>query len=231
MKYGKRVCASLKHVRKQIADANGIPYEVTECKHQGDCRGTCPKCEAELRYIENQLSLRRAAGMAVTVVGLSLGVVASFSSCTSCQFDGNPPAPVGRLAGEIAPDDINEECEGVIVVPEETSDSELQIPLSSELDEPAEYPGGEEALREFIKQNLSYPKFCIENQIQGRVTLMLIIEKDGSISDVQMKRSVCDEMTNEAIRIAKKMPKWKPAKMNGEKVRCREYLPITFRLE
>lgn len=176
MNYGKKVCASLRQLRKQIAEANDISYEVTECKHQGDCLGTCPKCEAELRYME------------------------------TFQFDGNPPAPVGRLAGEM-------------------------IPLSSELDEPAEYPGGEEALREFIKQNLRYPDSCIEVQVQGRVILMLIIEKDGKISSVQMKRSVCDDMTNEAIRIVKKMPKWKPAKMNGEKVRCREYLPITFRLE
>ena len=66
MNYGKKVCASLRQVRKQIAEANDISYEVTECKHQGNCRGTCPKCEAELRFIENQLSLRRAAGMAVT---------------------------------------------------------------------------------------------------------------------------------------------------------------------
>lgn len=85
MKYGKRVCFSLKQVRKQIADANEISFEVTECKHQGDCHGTCPKCEAELRYIENQLSLRRAAGMAVTVVGLSLGVATTFSSCAAPQ--------------------------------------------------------------------------------------------------------------------------------------------------
>lgn len=53
MKYSKRVCASLKQVRKQIADANEIPYEVTECKHQGDCRGTCPKCEAEDKRVKS----------------------------------------------------------------------------------------------------------------------------------------------------------------------------------
>lgn len=230
MNYGKKVCATLRQVRKQIADANGIPYEVTECKHQGDCRGTCPKCEAELRYIENQLSLRRAAGVAVTVVGLSLGVATGFSSCTSCHDEGNPPE---MLASDVAaPIDVNEESEGEIIEPEDTPDPELQqIPLSYELEEPAEFPGGESELKSFVKQNLRYPDSCIEAQVQGRVILMLIIEKDGKISDVQMKRSVCDEMTNEAIRIVRKMPKWKPAKINGEAVRCKEFLPITFRLE
>lgn len=99
MNYGKKVCESLKRVRKQIADANDIPYEVTECKFEGNCKGTCPKCESELRYIDSQLSMRRAAGMAVTVVGLSLGAAAGFSSCTSCngnslgddQVMGEPP--------------------------------------------------------------------------------------------------------------------------------------------
>lgn len=86
-------------------------------------------------------------------------------------------------------------------------------------------------MTKFIKMNLRYPEFCIENQIQGRVTLLLIIEKDGEISDVKMVRSVCDDMTNEAIRIAKEMPKWKPAMMHGKKVRCRTYIPVTFRIE
>ena len=58
MNYGKKVYASLRQVRKQIAEANDISYEVTECKHQGDCRGTCPKCEAELRYMENYIQIR-----------------------------------------------------------------------------------------------------------------------------------------------------------------------------
>lgn len=111
MYYGKKVCASLKQVRKQIADANGIPYEVTECQHQGNCKGTCPKCESELRYIENQLSLRRAAGMAVSIVGLSLGVAATFASCSAPQPAGPsqssesvqpvPPSTQAEYEGEI----------------------------------------------------------------------------------------------------------------------------------
>lgn len=77
---GKRICNTLKEVRKQIADANDIPYEITECTHQGNCLGTCPKCEQELRYIEDQLSLRRAAGVAVSVVGVSLSAMGVYAA-------------------------------------------------------------------------------------------------------------------------------------------------------
>ena len=51
MKRGKYVCKTLKEIRKQVADANGIDYEPTECTHEGDCAGTCPRCEQEVRYI------------------------------------------------------------------------------------------------------------------------------------------------------------------------------------
>ncbi len=82
---GKATCEILKSVRKTIADANGIDYQPTECKHQGDCGGTCPKCEAESRYIENQLSLRKVAGKAVKIVGIATGVSALCVGLPSCD--------------------------------------------------------------------------------------------------------------------------------------------------
>ena len=53
MTLGKHICKTLKEIRLQVAKANDIPYAPTECKHKGDCAGTCPKCEHELRYIED----------------------------------------------------------------------------------------------------------------------------------------------------------------------------------
>ena len=67
MARGKSICSVLKTIRKQVADANGIVYEPRECHHQGDCRGTCPACEAEVRYIQQQLDIRRQLGKAVAV--------------------------------------------------------------------------------------------------------------------------------------------------------------------
>lgn len=94
MKRGKKICNALRDVRRQIALANDIPYETTDCHHEGECLGTCPKCEAEVRYIENQLSLRRAAGKAVSLVGLSLGISAAFASC------GNQPTATNQATAK-----------------------------------------------------------------------------------------------------------------------------------
>jgi hypothetical protein len=76
MKRGKKICKTLKEIRLQVAKANDIPYEPTECKHKGDCAGTCPKCEEEVRYIEQQLNIRRMLGKAVAVAGVSAGLAA-----------------------------------------------------------------------------------------------------------------------------------------------------------
>ena len=83
MARGKSICSVLKTIRKQVADANDIEYEPRECHHQGDCRGTCPACEAEVRYIQQQLDIRRQLGKAVAVVGISAGLAA----LNSCAFD------------------------------------------------------------------------------------------------------------------------------------------------
>ena len=74
MKRGKKICQTLKEIRLQVARTNNIPYEPTECKHKGDCPGTCPKCEQEVRYIEQQLNKRRTLGKAVAVAGVAIGV-------------------------------------------------------------------------------------------------------------------------------------------------------------
>ncbi len=79
MEQGKKVCNELKAVRQQIADANGIEYSPAVCDHKGDCDGTCPACEQEVRYLEDQLNLRRMLGKAVIVAGLGLSV----ASCKS----------------------------------------------------------------------------------------------------------------------------------------------------
>ena len=113
---GKDKCRMLKQIRKKIADANDIPYVVEECPYQGECRGTCPKCEAELRKMEQELSLRRRIGKGIAVVGVAAGVMASTTACDAGdvvdfiedavmsitnqrQIDGVVPAP---LTGDVA---------------------------------------------------------------------------------------------------------------------------------
>jgi len=75
MTCGKKTCKILKEIRQQIAEKNDIEYITSECHFQGECKGTCPKCEAELRYLENELHKRQQLGKVVTIAGIALGVV------------------------------------------------------------------------------------------------------------------------------------------------------------
>lgn len=80
MTHGRQTCKILKEIRRQIAEANDIQLVIDQCQYQGDCAGTCPKCESEVRYLEQQLRLRRLSGKAVALMGLSAGLL-SLSSC------------------------------------------------------------------------------------------------------------------------------------------------------
>ena len=83
MKHGKHICEQLKAIRLDIARANGIKYEPRECHHEGDCSGTCPACESEIRYLEREIARRRSLGKAALVAGVSLGLMTL--SVTSCD--------------------------------------------------------------------------------------------------------------------------------------------------
>lgn len=83
---GRNICDTLKVIRKQIADANGINYSPDECHFTGECKGTCPKCEQDVRYLEHELRLRQKAGKAIKVAGVALGMTALSASFTSCSI-------------------------------------------------------------------------------------------------------------------------------------------------
>ncbi|MBR6825974.1 MAG: hypothetical protein IKM59_05440 [Oscillospiraceae bacterium] len=78
---GKNKCKILKQIRQRIADENDIPLITQECTYQGECSGTCPRCESELRYLEQQLARRQALGKAVTVAALSLTLMVGATGC------------------------------------------------------------------------------------------------------------------------------------------------------
>ena len=78
---GKNKCKLLKEIRQKIADENDISYVTTECKFKGECTGTCPKCEAEVRYLEQELEKRKKAGKAVAVAGIAAAMVVTASGC------------------------------------------------------------------------------------------------------------------------------------------------------
>ena len=95
--YGKEKCRILKEIRAQIARANDIEWVVEACTHKGHCRGTCPRCEAEVRQLERALARREAMGKTVAVVGISAGLALSVTGCTTYHETtmGNMAAPEG----------------------------------------------------------------------------------------------------------------------------------------
>lgn len=99
---GKNKCRILKEIRQRIADENDIPYVTRECSFQGECTGTCPRCESELRYLEQQLERRRSLGKRVSVAALCAGIALAATGCTP---SGKPNIGVFQndLTGEAAP--------------------------------------------------------------------------------------------------------------------------------
>lgn len=94
-----------------------------------------------------------------------------------------------------------------------------------------EFPGGTTALMKFLGDNIKYPVIAQENGIQGRVITNFVVERDGSISDVQVVRGQDPSLDREAVRVIKTMPKWAPGQQRGKPVRVRFTLPVVFRLQ
>jgi len=101
------------------------------------------------------------------------------------------------------------------------------------IQEPAQFPGGEQALMAFIAKNVHYPEMAKENGIQGKVAVSFVIDKDGSITDVVLMRGLkgCPECDNESIRVVKMLPKWTPGKQNGKAVKMRFIYPFNYKLK
>ncbi|GHT24812.1 cell envelope biogenesis protein TonB [Bacteroidia bacterium] len=95
----------------------------------------------------------------------------------------------------------------------------------------ATFPGGNKEITAWLSKNIQYPPVAAEQGIQGKVILRFVVEKDGSIGEVQILRPLDPSLDKEAQRVVKKMPRWTPGKNNGHAVRVWFNLPITFRLE
>ncbi|MDD2328184.1 MAG: energy transducer TonB [bacterium] len=94
-----------------------------------------------------------------------------------------------------------------------------------------EFPGGNAAMMKFLSDNIKYPVIAQENGIQGRVICNFVVERDGSITDVQVVRGVDPSLDREAVRVIQQMPRWTPGKQRGQAVRVRFTLPVVFRLQ
>jgi len=93
------------------------------------------------------------------------------------------------------------------------------------------FPGGDGALMGYLRDNIHYPTVAAENGVQGRVVVGFVVERDGSITDVNILRGVDPSLDREAMRVVKSMPKWTPGKQNGSAVRVKYQVPVSFRLQ
>ena len=115
---GKQKCKILKEIRQKIADENDIPYVTRECTHQGNCSGTCPKCESELRYLENQLRIRSSLGKKIKVAALCAGMALTAAGCSTISTVIGNNKPADDLSGMVAyetPVPTQQETEEVFV--------------------------------------------------------------------------------------------------------------------
>ena len=152
---GKQKCRILKEIRQRIADENDIPYVTRECHFQGECRGTCPRCESELRYLESQLALRASLGKRVAVAALCAGMTFGAAACS--PFGGGdksggdvetdlsgavaytepaetPEPEVFVTTGEVAyPDGTEEPCDAELPPEEDTEAALVQSDLTGDV--------------------------------------------------------------------------------------------------
>ncbi len=232
MEQGKHICNQLKALRHHIAEENHIPLQQRECSYQGPCRGTCPRCEAEIQYLERALAHRLKLGKAATVAGLSL----SLAACSNSQ-----PRPL--LQADSLPDTLSEEVLAVdslipppppaFIPPEITTlgcivmDDDLHFPEEYPLPQKGEedtfydnyyttppiqamFPGGPEAMRQWINSRIQIPPQFLKSGIASEVVARLRIESDGTVSGYRILKPL-DGCTSEAERLIRTMPKWNPA--------------------
>ena len=132
-----------------------------------------------------------------------------------------------EINAEVDQNEVIEEYVAPEVEEEEIEEAEI----FTVVEEMPEFPGGMAKLAEYLAKNIKYPQLARESGIQGRVFINFVVENDGSVTNVKVMRSLgggCDE---EAVRVVKSMPKWKPGKQRGKPVRVSYNLPVNFKLQ
>ena len=158
-----------------------------------------------------------------------------------------PPAPAVTEVLNVVEDDVELEQQDIVsseddataaqtetfVAPvvEEEEEEESAQQIFTVVEKQPEFPGGTAELFKYLSKAIKYPVIAQENGIQGRVVCSFVVNRDGSIVDIQVMRGVDPSLDKEAIRVISEMPKWKPGEQRGKPVRVRFILPVQFRLQ
>ena len=266
MKRGKKICGELKKIRRRIADENGIKLDIPECTFEGECRGTCPRCEWEVKYLEKTLFERLKLGKIATISGLALGLTAcggggigpdiqvvgdvpntDTENVVSETIPPPPPEPqfpegmdeLGIIIIGTDGEDINTPANALKrekdTLEEDLVEGEMPMyykepenEIFISVEEMPEFPGGEQALYDFLRKNIRIPS---EPDVIGIVFVSFVVEKDGTITNPKVLRDIGGGCGEEALRVVRMMPKWKPGKLRGKAVRVQYTMPVIFKLE
>lgn len=227
MKTGKRICETLKAIRREIASVNGIDYTPTPCNHMSDCAGTCPMCEQETRWLERQLRSRQVMGKAVAIAGMSIALSSVTASAQSQEPNAIEPQRMEQTENRTM---------GIVrmMPPPELQQLNLDS-IYSEVDVEALFPQGNEALDSLISNQLTIPDEILDpireigGKVRARCIVKCVIERDGSISDVTIFQSTSAAIfDNEALRVVSNLPKFYPASIMEVPVRSWKLIPVEF---
>lgn len=274
MARGKQTCRILKEIRRRVAEANDIEYVTSECRYKGDCAGTCPRCEAEVRYLEEQLAFRRLAGKAVVLAGLtalsacsggtnSVAETTSVAMMTdtiteeiaveSCAIEDSIEHSVSTpivvdykellKVGEEEEDLVSENDEIAVTKDDFEDTADLnKIVMGEVIESPEPDPDGiyniamvpvkpdVDYIYHYVKDNLRYPQAAIDDGVEGRVVVQMIIDSLGLVKSPMIVRPRHPALDAEALELVSRLPKIRPAQVDGHNVGCYVTIPITFRL-
>ena len=119
----------------------------------------------------------------------------------------------------------------VVVEKKEEKPKEVKEEIFRSVEQMPQFPGGDAALMKFLQSHINYPPMAAENNVQGKVILQFVVEKDGKVGEVKVARSVDKDLDREAIRVVKTLPRFTPGRQNGQPVRVWYTLPVTFKLQ
>lgn len=250
---GKDKCSYLKAIRREIAAANGIDLEIPECTFEGECSGTCPRCEGEVRQLERAISQRRKLSQKVAILGVAAGLSLAGMSPAVAQTETDPRCDSTWSATMGLTDAVIEvrHMPGFVSIsynkyigfdagPTSTvfdfAEKEpvrrignAEKPDLSKYDVKAPvFPGGEVEMKRFIRENFIAPEADYELVADGDIIVEFRVNTKGKVGGVKVKGKADPALKNAVKNVFRSMPLWTPATVNGEVVPGTVQVPITF---
>lgn len=225
-------------------DVNGKGEDMSELQFNGDQPEDVPEdedddfepeyLEPEEQLIEEEVASQQMTEIAIVEKPDEDKVVKSLDEVKQNE------ASIGNIdvEGKVDINQVQNATKDIVAPPEPPKAEPKPEPKKPEpekifeaVEQQAQFPGGSGALNSWLTKNLRYPEQAQSNNIEGKVIVQFVVEKDGSISNPVIARGVDKDLDKEAIRVVKKMPKWQPGKNNGVAVRSKFTLPVVFKLQ